>query len=368
MRRGYIDWLRGLAVVVMIEAHTLDAWTRPQDRELTSFGWAMILGGLGAPLFLFLAGVAVALSAAAKLRRGADAAAAAAAVRRRGWEIFGLAFLFRLQAFALGSGSSLADLLRVDILNVMGPSIVIAAYYWGRIDRKTPKNADATRRAADVHVNRLIGFGALTLGWAMITPLVRQTPALDPLPPPLEGYFRPQPGLTKFTFFPWAAFVFAGTFVGVALDRARDPVAERRTIARLGAGGAAVAIGGYACSYLPTIYERSGFWTSSPTFFFLRTGLLVVSLAAAWLWEQGPAGRWWSPMRQLGRTSLFIYWIHIELVYGVLATPIRRQLPFGRAIIAFVLFTLAMLGVSVVKTQVAARWRARRREAVEVGR
>jgi uncharacterized membrane protein len=349
LRRGYIDWLRGLAVVVMIEAHTLDAWTRPQDRELTPFGWAMILGGFGAPLFLFLAGVASALSASARLAHGAAAARASAAVQRRGWEIFGLAFLFRLQAFVLSPGSSLADLLRVDILNIMGPSIAAAAVVW------------RARRT-------LLAFAGATVLLAMATPLVREARWLDPLPAPLEGYLRPQPGLTNFTLFPWAAFVFAGAFVGVVLDRARDAAAERRAIAWIAAGGAALAIGGYASSYLPTIYERSNFWTSSPTFFFLRTGLLVVAVAAAWLWEQGPARRWWSPMRQLGRTSLFIYWIHIELVYGILATPIKRQLLFGRAIVAFVLFTLAMLGVSVVKTRIVHWWRARRQEAVEVGR
>ncbi|MGH2795712.1 MAG: hypothetical protein ACRDKG_15575, partial [Actinomycetota bacterium] len=71
----------------MIEAHTLDAWTRPADRELRAFGWSLILGGFGAPLFLFLAGVAVALSASAKVARGAPVSIASAAVRRRGWEI-----------------------------------------------------------------------------------------------------------------------------------------------------------------------------------------------------------------------------------------------------------------------------------------
>ena len=57
MRRGYIDWLRGLAVLIMVEAHTLDAWTRAPDRATTIFGLGGILGGFGAPLFLFLAGV-----------------------------------------------------------------------------------------------------------------------------------------------------------------------------------------------------------------------------------------------------------------------------------------------------------------------
>ncbi|MGH9331573.1 MAG: heparan-alpha-glucosaminide N-acetyltransferase domain-containing protein, partial [Vicinamibacterales bacterium] len=119
-RRRYLDWLRGLAVVVMIEAHTLDSWTLPADRQLRAYGWAMILGGFGAPLFLFLAGVAVAMSASAKVVRGATIAAASSGVQRRGWEIFGLAFLFRLQAYALGGFSSLRSLLKVDILNIMG--------------------------------------------------------------------------------------------------------------------------------------------------------------------------------------------------------------------------------------------------------
>jgi hypothetical protein len=62
-------------------------------------------------------------------------------------------------------------------------------------------------------------------------------------------------------------------------------------------------------------------------------------------------------MVQLGRTSLFIYWIHIELVSGLIAEPIKRRLPFGWALAAFVLFTAAMLGVSIVKTRVVERRR-----------
>ena len=45
----------------------LDA--RSDARHSWQFMWAMILGGFGAPLFLFLAGVSVALSAGSKARR-----------------------------------------------------------------------------------------------------------------------------------------------------------------------------------------------------------------------------------------------------------------------------------------------------------
>ena len=126
-RLDWLDWLRGVAVLVMIEAHTVDAWTQVADRSTLAFGRAFIVGGMGAPLFLFLAGVAVALAAESRVRRSGDARAAARSVRRRGWEIFGLAFLFRLQSYLLNPGASVDGLLKVDILNVMGPSIVLSA-------------------------------------------------------------------------------------------------------------------------------------------------------------------------------------------------------------------------------------------------
>jgi uncharacterized membrane protein len=343
VRRRYLDWLRGVAVVIMIEAHTMDAWTLPADREQRAFGWALILGGFGAPLFLFLAGVAVPLSASAKTARGATVPAAAAGVRRRGWEIFGLAFLFRLQAYALGGFASLRSLLTIDILNIMGPSIAGAATLWGVV-RSFPM--------------RLAALGAVVFVIAMITPVVREARLLDPLPAPIEGYLRPSPGLTNFTLLPWAGFAFAGSLVGVLIERASSPDLERRLMAGIGICGALVAAAGYGASYLPSIYERSNFWTSSPTFFFLRTGLLTFLVAAAFVWDRSAGGKGWSPLVQLGRTSLFIYWIHIELVYGLIAEPIQRQLPLAWAFVAFVLFTVAMLGVSIVKTRVVEYWAA----------
>ncbi len=85
---------------------------------------ATVLGGFAAPLFLWLAGLAVVLAAAAAVRRGGSRREAAEAVCRRGLEIFILAFLFRLQAFLVSPGGHPITLFRVDILNIMGPAIV----------------------------------------------------------------------------------------------------------------------------------------------------------------------------------------------------------------------------------------------------
>jgi len=333
-RRGYLDWLRGVAVLIMIEAHLLDSWTRSPDREAREFVWAIIAGGMGAPLFLFLAGVAVSMSAASKLRRSGNRTAAARAVTWRGLEIFGLAFLFRAQAWILGQ-SSPRSLLKVDILNIMGPSIMAAAALWGLLTSSR---------------GRSIAFALATLATAFLTPALRSASAIVALPEPLEAYFRPVPGLSNFVFLPWAAFVFSGALVGIWIHDVQTPAAEARLNVRLTVGGLALAVVALALSYLPNPYLASSFWTTSPAYFFMRVGIMVLAVGAAFAWEARPGGRdTWSPLQQLGRTSLFIYWIHVEMVYGHISEPLHKALTLRQAWLAFALFALLMLACSIGK-------------------
>jgi uncharacterized membrane protein len=64
VRRTYIDWARGIAVLLMIEAHTTDAWTRAAAKSTVAFRNATVLGGFAAPLFLWVAGLVAMLAAA----------------------------------------------------------------------------------------------------------------------------------------------------------------------------------------------------------------------------------------------------------------------------------------------------------------
>ena len=340
-RRGYLDWLRVIAVLIMIEAHTIDSWTRADDRDREAFGYAMILGGFGAPIFLFLAGVAVPLMASSRVRRGASAAAAAATVRRRGWEIFGLAFLFRLQSFILSGGAPAQTLLKVDILNIMGLAMVGAATLWGLARRPSAK---------------ALALAAAAVALAMLTPIVRATPWLAWLPDPIEWYLRPYPGRTTFTTFPWAGFLFAGAALGVVLER----IPERRLIAATAILGPAIALAGYGASYFPPIYAQTNFWTSSPTFFFLRLGILLSLVPIAYIASRA-LSRVSAPLEYFGRASLFVYWIHVEMVYGVLSAALHKRLTFEQAFAAFVLFSAFLFGVAKAKDSVVAWWKGRAR-------
>src|SRR5512136_2216351 len=60
-RLAYIDWMRGLACVLMFQTHCYDSWLSPEARKSTFFMWSQLGGTLPAPLFLFLAGLSFAL-------------------------------------------------------------------------------------------------------------------------------------------------------------------------------------------------------------------------------------------------------------------------------------------------------------------
>jgi uncharacterized membrane protein len=339
--------MRGLAILIMIEAHTLDAWTRVADRATRAFEWSVILAGFAAPVFLFLAGLSVSLAAASGERKTGSAATGAARVRRRGWEVFGLAYLFRIQAYLLNPRAVLAGVLKVDILNVMGPSIVAAAALW---------------QVARDYRRRLALLAGATLAITLVTPLVRTSPLVDALPNVLQWYLRHTPGKNNFQIFPWAGFVFAGAFVGVVLERARARQAERRLHTVMAPAGLAFAAACYAGSYLPSIYADSFFWSSSPMFFLLRVGIISAGLSAVYFWEQRPRllGRWhrWSsPMALFGQSSLFVYWVHVELAYGVFSMPLHRHLAFADAVIAFAWFSLSMFGLVLLKNHAVTRWK-----------
>ena len=336
-RQAYLDWVRGVAVLIMIEAHVFDSWTRDPDRARPFFGYAMLLGGFGAPLFLFLAGIAVSLSAESKHRRTGDFHPSWRMAEKRGWQLFGLAFVFRFQSYILGGAKNAIGLLKVDILNIMGPAMALVAMT-GRV-----------LKGAGV---RGLWFAAVAVGISLATPIIRSSRWLDWLPDPIEWYFRPYPGRTNFTLFPWAGFVFAGAAAGMAIDRFRLAGRTWKLQIWLAIGGAALVWLSYLASFLPTIYERSDFWTSSPTFFLIRTGLLILVLPLGYVWEHAP-GRHkfsgWSPLEDLGKASLFVYWIHVEMVYGVLSRPLRRALSLEITVLAYVVFTLFLLGLVRLK-------------------
>src|ERR1700687_1760607 len=125
-RIAYIDWMRGLACLLMFQTHCYDSWLSAPARQSRFFMYSQLGGTFPAPLFLFLAGISFALVLEKLRQKNLPAGQIARTTIRRGAEIFGFGLLFRLQEYLVSWGwAPKSDLLRVDILNTIGLSMML---------------------------------------------------------------------------------------------------------------------------------------------------------------------------------------------------------------------------------------------------
>ena len=295
-RLAYIDWMRGLACVLMFQTHCYNSWLTPEARKSALYAWSQLGGTLPAPLFIFLAGISFALVTQKLLEKGATRGAIAKTTILRGAEIFGLGLLFRVQEFILGyKWVSWTDLFRVDVLNILGLSMILMGVLcWftaSRSERTQPNEhllpaSPQTIRVAASRDRAIGGALAVAAFVALMTPLLWTSARLSWLPWPLESYLngvhafgRPQPWL--FPLFPWSAFAFAGLAVGFLLfsDVAkRKEAAVFACIAGIGVLACALSLlfdAGPIHLYSPAIYD---YWHTSPNFFLMRCGILLLIL------------------------------------------------------------------------------------------
>jgi hypothetical protein len=273
-----------------------------------------------------------------------------------------------MQEFALGyRWAPWTDLLRVDVLNILGLSMMLmGALCRVTASRSTQHSGDGTEVAASGH-NAIVGGVAMAAIVALLSPLLWTTWRPRWLPWPLESYFngvhifnQPQPWL--FPLFPWSAFAFAGLAVGFFLF---SDVAKRNEALVFGGLG---GIGVLACIasvffdhsavhwYPPAIYD---YWHTSPNFFLMRIGILLAMLFCTYGWcRWGLAQKGFSPFIQLGTTSLLVYWVHIEFVYGRFSILPKSRCGLAKTTAGLLTIFLAMLLLSILRTSWKKRIRA----------
>ena len=150
-------------------------------------------------------------------------------------------------------------------------------------------------------------------------------------------------------------------FIGLALGSvlfsqwARE---KEATIVLLAGAGGILLI--YLARWLDArplqLYPVYDFWHTSPNFFLIRVGLLLAILAGVYAWCRWGAGAWgFSPLVQLGQTSLLVYWVHIEFVYGRFSILTRRAQSIQGASLGLLTIFLAMLALSIARTKLKGR-------------
>jgi uncharacterized membrane protein len=336
----------------MFQTHCYDSWLSPEARKSTFFMWSQLGGTLPAPLFLFLAGISFALVTDKLRKKETPVDKIARTTIRRGAEIFGLGLLFRLQEYLIAfPWAPWSDLLRVDILNTIGLSMMLMGVVcW------------AVMRAARSRLALGVGAASIALMISLLTPMIWTVWRPHWLPWPIESYIDGvhnlgEPQAWLFPIFPWSAFAFAGLAIGFLLlsDWARER--QTTTFVTAGVGGVALI---YFAKWMDArpggFYPVYDFWHTSPNFFLIRVGLLLAILLGAYAWCRWGAGQWgFSPLIQLGQTSLLVYWVHIEFVYGRLSILPKRVNTIQTASLGLLAIFVGMLVLSILRTRYKGR-------------
>jgi uncharacterized membrane protein len=338
-RLSFLDWTRGFVVVTMLNGHVFHSFTQPVLRTDGPFTLSQFIGGEGPAVFLLLTGITLAFMLDGRERKGASAWDRWKASMRRAGYLWMIAFAFRFQLWAFAFGqSSWKELFKVDVLNCMGLGIAVMSVM------AIFTTAERARLCAVLGI--LIACAApviSALNWTW-------------LPPEIYNYFVPN--LNYFAFFPWAAFIAFGISFGSIL-RLTPADQINRLMQWTALGGLAIVFTAQFFSNLPySVYANSDFWLNSPGLTFIKAGVFLLMASFAYVWCEFAVGNSFSWIRQLGTTSLIVYWVHVELVYGRWFGGWKESLNTWQCALFVAILLPAMLLLSLASTKLGGvRWK-----------
>lgn len=326
-RLTWIDLLRGVAVVGMIETHVMNTVL---SVEFDGAGWRHQLSfynGLLAPAFLWIAGVVQGL-AIRKARREGRPVVTAARLRRLGFVAL-LGYLLHVPWNFWLAGDFGAESWRIalqaDVLQCMAVSLLLLLF---------------------AGLGRGGWFDVVTLGIAAF--FVFAAPSAQQWHTGIlfcDAFLNHATG-SLFPLFPWVGFCAAGSLASRW---------EMSWKTLLPAAAVFIALG--------TVFEPGGYSYVHPSFFAERLGWLGLLIFGVWLFAQRFAPAW---LQLAGRESLFIYVAHLLLLHSVPFQGTTLNLWIGRTLSLPVtaLVFLAVLGICLALAWLNERRKLRGRAAV----
>ncbi len=303
------DWLRGLAVLVMVETHSM-VFLRKELLATRAAGVLDYLNGLVAPSFIFAAGFSLALvQTRAATSAGPRSSRVLRSLRRIG-EVLAVGTLVNWVWFPISSQPEW--LLRVDILQCIGLTLLLA-----------------------LPLDVALGSRPRTLAGASLLVAVAiflVAPFADGVTGPLQDLFnKTGPHHSVFPLLPWAGWAFLGGAAGALA--ARGTVSQVRWLA-LGIG-----VGSTLAFLLKPVwlalYPPHAFWVTDPA----NTGargiavmtVLLVLLAVEARTASAARRSWAAWLLELfGTSSLAAYFFHEMILYYEVRGVSLARLAGGR--------------------------------------
>lgn len=387
-RLDFVDLMRGFAVVCMIEWHTTDAWIVDSVRSSSAFEALRFIGGLAAPLFLLLAGVSLGIKADGHVRKNVPLVSSLRDMAARGFEVIVFGYALRVYMWAVDASGLFrpsswsvlvpacaaiaAGLIGAEVVTkrptrgvllIIASSVLYGFAVW-RVQTVHPEKAPSFLKVdvlqcigASLIVASIVGraLGAWTRPWRafllglVVTLVTNPITALLPgaLPRGLAAYIGKwplapgTPTATLFPMFPWLAYVFIGLGLGTLWVRA----ARENRLARLIYAGAAIggALALLGAESLPHNGNLAVWFPWLVPFMRVvyRIGIALVLAGVA----NFVANRIASPnslLHVFGQTSMFVYLVHMEFAFGIVARALHKALFIPAWFAGFVILVGAM--------------------------
>jgi uncharacterized membrane protein len=337
---------RVVAILLMIQGHTLDVLLVPELRQGFVFDKWLFFRGLTAPTFFMLSGVSFFLATARQWESyGSLSPAFYRRLRRFGFFVL-LGYLMHFPVrsfhdFRWLDASGWESWYQVDVLQCIG--LTLAALQILVLLAKTPERF--ARIAA--------GSAALVV---FLTPLLWRT-SLAFAPHPFTAYVNGLSG-SQFPFFPWSGYILFGVAVGYFCQQWERGRGAFPTVP-LGAGGLALALAGAVFQRLPlTVYGNADYWHTSPNLFLTRIGCVCLLLSGfAFLAKHVSLPE--TAIRSLAQESLLIYFIHVAVLYGSLWNTGLKQTIGPTLALLPTLAWIFIMSVSMIALGLSWNWAKR---------
>lgn len=336
-RALFIDLLKGLALVVMIEVHVFNTLLIPALKE--SWWWPSLnfINGLVAPAFTFTSGMVFVISiqnSNSELRKfGKDFWKK---MSRIGF-IFAAGYALHIPFFSIRKIMShldfdtLSRFFVFDVLQVISTGLFILLFA-----RIIFKNDNAFYNFSAVLTLLILFFG----------PIAWSIDFANYLPIFFAQFFNRMHG-TLFPVFPWWAFLFAGAYTAKIYLTARKNEKEKQFAWQLLFSGFVFYI--VSVLFLYVFFPQSFTDIKPHPFFFLeRAGVIIFLLGIGWMYISQKEN-YKSFLLDVSRESLTVYWIHLQLIYrptifnDSLATKYGNSLNLWGSLIITIILIIMMV-------------------------
>jgi len=344
-RIDFIDLLRGWAVIVMIETHVFNATLEPGLLSGQAFQYIKFINGLVAPSFLFASGLAFAVTVHRKREHLTTFSPSLLHQTGRLLSIALIGYLLHIPVLPItkllsaGSDEQIGTLFQVDILQCIAASLLLL---------QTLLLVCRTEHRLYIAA----GFGGSAM--VLLTPLAWGFDATAVLPRFAAAYINGNDH-SLFPLFPWAGFLSAGAIAGYIFVSVRErpggQSVEQRFIQSLAWVGASMILLAYLAGPLgKRWYPMHDFWQTSPSFFLLRLGIVMMLTALLASVSSGKPTAFRTPVLLFGKESLLIYVVHLLILYGTfgpftLVNRIGSSFGYAEASILAGLLVTVMFGL-----------------------